>query len=135
MVRTLCAGLQELGETKPPRVTIISIGTERETLDYRNDFVTPFEAAGFTVHTEEWRAGIPEHEGFVDGVTILQLSNDATNQMRPIVLQALRSAGIIPREIPYPVRKPHNKPNVALVIPMLINPPAAYLVIGQRRSA
>lgn len=135
MVRTLYDGLQNLNETKPPRITIISIGTERETLDYRNDFVVPFEAAGFNVLTEEWAAGIPEYESFVDGVTVLHLSNDATNPVRPIVLQALRSAGIVPRETPLPVVKPRNRPNVALVVGLVVNAPAAYLVIGQRRSA
>lgn len=110
-------------------VQLVSIGTDRETLNYRGDFATAFEAGGFDVLLSEQQAGGgPQHEEFVDVVTVLR--GNPANVVRPFILDALRAARLTPHEADYlppgGMLFTHGQPD-----PMQST--AATLVIGQRR--
>jgi hypothetical protein len=110
-------------------VQLVSIGTDRETLNYRGDFATAFEAGGFDVLLSEQQAGGgPQHEEFVDVVTVLR--GNPANVVRPFILSALRAARITPHEADY---LPPGEMLFTHGYPDLMQSTAATLVIGQRR--
>jgi hypothetical protein len=123
------------GDPMPPEfrfgVTIVSLGRERETLDYRNDFEKSFTDGGFHVETQEWDAGPPDLDSFTGAVTLIRAA-DPKNQIRPLVAEALAKAGIPFREAPFPPLgrlQPASRPTYHLRV---VPPNVAHIVVGQR---
>jgi hypothetical protein len=86
----------------PFPIVLVAIGTDRETLNYRRDLAEALAGGGLRIIYQEWLAGSPEYEKFVGEVTLLE--DEPTNRVRPFIIDALRAAGINPREAPWPVR-------------------------------
>ncbi|HVR37632.1 MAG TPA: hypothetical protein VMU84_00940 [Thermoanaerobaculia bacterium] len=118
---------------KRPHVGFIAIGTERETLDYRYDFVKAFDEGGLGVWREDWEP-VEELDAFRGAVTVLISSNDASNQIRPIVVAALQAAGISFKEAPHPnVRRLDVAISRSALDQMFLSSrTAAYLLVGSR---
>lgn len=91
------AGWSETDLERPVAIQLITIGSERETLDYRNDFAKAFEVGGFKIAFAEWPStGTREFELFRGAVTVLH--GDPRNVIRPFVLESLREARVAHRE-------------------------------------
>lgn len=109
-------------------VWLISIGSERETLNYRDDMATALELGGFHTEVFTWPAGKQQYEPFTDAVTVL--TGNPKNLVRPIVVDALRAGRVEPlREANEPFHNLHERPAVALTF----SPAVATVAVGQRR--
>lgn len=115
------------------RIEVVSVGDEVETVNYRNDFASAFESAGFGVITSVWAAGPRQFSELAGSVTLL--ADDTSplafqNGVRPIVAAALNAAQIMFRESDnFPRQRGAHE-----TVPGIVYP-AAIIVIGQRSTA
>jgi hypothetical protein len=120
------------------QIAVIAIGSETETLDYRNDFVEAFIRGGFDVSFAEWKAGAPEYQIFRGAITVL--NEQANNRVRPLLVDALSAAGIASKSADLPVvedHSPYRKRNTVTLLGGVIRTSqfgrfGATLVVGQR---
>ncbi|HTD84559.1 MAG TPA: hypothetical protein VK648_12310 [Gemmatimonadaceae bacterium] len=112
-------------DPQPVYIRITTIGTERETLHYRDEFIAAFKASGFDVVLGEWNAGAIELATWRGFLSVLE--TDPRNVVQPKVLAALKAAGLPVREVEFPSGR------YALESLSSGDPTgAAHLVVGQR---
>jgi hypothetical protein len=142
LIRVLSEGLTEQARNWPEDakrtplvISVISVGSEQETLDYRNDFADVIEAGGFETVLEQWNPATSDLEQFRGAVTLIE--RDARNIICPIFVSALRAAGINVRSSPYPSlgSAPTQRRRATALLRIHINRPAVEIVIGQRSRA
>lgn len=133
IIRSTHAGLTKLDDEfraagwthediKPFAIQLIAMGGEIETLRDRSDLAKAFEDGGFGVKVDVCPAGAPEFEEFIGAITVIAEAPDS--RVRPIVIDALRSAGIGIRVAPHP---PHYNPRRHVYERF-----ATTIVVGQR---
>jgi len=140
IAQTISASLAAMAREKdwPPKtgftITVVAIGGEVETLDYRSDFIGAFESGGLVVKPEERPAGPPEFDRFRgSGVTVLRRDDfDDRNVVRKVVLEALSAAAIMVRESAVPELARNYQPHSTPLLDIYINPVVAELIVGQR---
>jgi hypothetical protein len=79
------------------KMAVISVGDEGETINYRNDFVKAFEAAGFDVNGLVWPAGEREFESFAGCISLVKETYPSAthpNGILPIVAASLNAAHV-----------------------------------------
>lgn len=115
-------------------IAIASIGGEKETIDYRNDFKEAFERT-FVIQLEQWTAGLPGYEEFAGGITVID-PEKPTNRIHPMVIEALKAGGVEPRRASYDLLLPWRERRA---ISPVMRPggyndyqPVVYIVVGQR---
>lgn len=119
----LAAGWSEEDSNEPFVIQLIAMGSEVETLSDRSDLAKAFAGGGFKVLVDECPAGAPEFDELIGAISIVQ--ERAENVIRPIVINALRAAGIATRDAPHAPHYPHRR--------HLYDRFATTLVVGQRR--
>ena len=80
------------------RLQVASIGSDSETLTYRNGIAQALSDAGLEVLLDEWPPGLPEYAKF-NTEAVIVLDGKTPNPLRSAVLAALRDAGIATREM------------------------------------
>lgn len=113
-------------------VSVISIGGDREVIVYRNEIAESF-AQTFAIQKEQWTAGHPDCEAF-NGVITVTEPTGKPNNIRPLVIQALKTGHIDVREAPFPWNGPNREISPAIRPGESYNryEPVAYVVVGQR---
>jgi hypothetical protein len=109
------------------KMAVISVGEDSETLNYRNDFVKAFEAAGFNVITQVWPAGARESESFAGHITLVQETYPSAthpNGILPIVAASLSAAGVSYNQTASMEEHSETFPGTQY--------PGAFLVIGRQ---
>lgn len=129
-IKDLPPSFAQMAALQRIKMSVVSIGDESETINYRNDFAKAFEAAGFDVNTPVWPAGLREFDDLAGCVTLLldkyQLPNADPNRVRAIVAASLNAAAVEFRENTVEGSTPNTE-----TIPGT-EYPGACLVIGQR---
>jgi hypothetical protein len=110
-------------------IEVISIGAEAETVDFRNDFIAAFAAAGYVGVPHYWPAGDPDLEHFRGAITVLNPLRPG-HIWHPIVLAALRAAELLVQVADSP---PLRYRSSRYRNELLDTEPAVVLVVGQRR--
>lgn len=111
-------------------IAVCSIGSESETLSFRDDFVESLQGP-FVVQLETWEAGSPHLKTFRNKITIVQ--PDARNVLGPMVTAALEEAGLVPAQSDGAFVWPSRMINQPVLQPPLhYSGPRIWIVIGQK---
>lgn len=113
------------------KIGVISIGNERETLNYRNDFIEAVRNGGFEPIEEVWQAGSSHYDRFNGNVTVLNVRS-AENWVQPALVAALRHASVSIHVADHPGPPPDPSSRRITLVAFTLFTSAAQLVVGQR---